>query len=497
MNRTGTQITGLTFSFLMTMACLSVNLNGQTPQPSQVPLLIPRKLSLVQAEELLLQRNLTVIAAKYQIEANRAARLIASYRPNPTLTIGAEQFNLSSRLFKNIIRTDSNSAAATTYTIRYDQLVERGRKRELRTELAEQQLKASEAQMLDAVRVQLYQLRQAFTSAALARENLALAESTRDQYEQTIRLTAVKVENGDLAGVELYRAQAAAIQYQQAVQQARTSYQQAARDILNLLGAKVEEVRRSEALDSASVSRSGLSSEPQVVNVAYQPDLPGLKAGGPAGGTVEATKRDGQSIPSDLPFDIDFKFVDTPVLQAPEELKALALAERPDVVAARSLYESAGSAVLLARAQRVRDLSVGTFFQRVGSDQTVGANVSIPLFVHNKGVAAISQAEYLKQAAEAVVRQSELQVLTDIEKAYLTYQAARRTLDIYNSTTMARAEKLRSIATISYREGATNLIELLDAQRTYNQTVNAFNQARADYQLALWQLDQAVGRSLR
>lgn len=488
------EITRLVFSFLITMACFSVNLSGQTPLPAQTPLMIPHRLSLAQAEELLLQRNLTVIAAKYQIEANRAARLIASFRPNPTLTVGAEQFNLSNRLFKNIVRTDSNSAAATTYTIRYDQVIERGRKRELRTELAEQQLKASEAQMLDAVRTQLYQLHQAFTSAALARENLTLAESTLEQYEQTIRLTAVKVENGDLAGVELYRAQAASIQYQQAVQQARTNYQQAVRDILNLLGAKVEDIQRPETTDKVSVSTPismlAPAGGPLVFSAAYQPDS---KARLP----IEAREKGITLPPSDLPLEIDFKFVDTPVLQLSGELKAIALAERPDVIAARSLYESAGRSLSLAQAQRVRDLSVGSFFQRIGSDQTVGVNVSIPLFVHNKGLAAISQAESLKMAAEALVRQSELQVVTDIEKAFLTYQAARRTLDIYNSTTMARAEKLRSIATISYREGATNLIELLDAQRTYNQTVNAFNQARADYQLALWQLDQAVGRPLR
>jgi len=492
------EITRLVFSFLITMACISVNLSGQTPLPPRTQQLIPHRLSLAQAEELLLQRNLTVIGARYQIEANRAARLIASFRPNPTLTVGAEQFNLSNRLFKNIVRTDSNSAAATTYTIRYDQVIERGRKRELRTELADQQLKASEAQMLDAVRTQLYQLHQAFTSAALARENLALAESTRDQYEQTIRLTAVKVENGDLAGVELYRVQAASIQYQQAVQQARTSYQQAVRDILNLLGAKVEDIQRPETTDKVSVSipvstpisRLAPAGDPLVFSVTYQPD-PKVRV------LIEAREKGISPPPSDLPLEIDFKFVDTPVLQLSEELKAIALAERPDVIAARSLYESAGRSLSLAQAQRVRDLSVGTFLQRIGSDQTVGVNFSMPLFVHNKGLAAISQAESLKMAAEALVRQSELQVVTDIEKAFLTYQAARRTLDIYNSTTMARAEKLRSIATISYREGATNLIELLDAQRTYNQTVNAFNQARADYQLALWQLDQAVGRPLR
>lgn len=450
------------------------------PQPASVVANLPRDLTLQQAEQLLLQRNLAVLAAKYQVEANRAARLIASFRPNPTLTIGAEQFNLSNKLFHNIARTDSNSAAATTYALRYDQLIERGGKRELRTELADCQLKASEAQMLDAARTQLYQLRQAFTSAALARENLLLAQSTQEQYERTIRLTAAKVESGDLAGVELYRAQAASLQFQQAVQQARTSYQQATRDILNLLGARAEDIQstgRVASLKSDSVGNDG--TDAKFIEASLTTALPGKDEF------------------ADEPLRIDFKFDDRPIAISLAEMRDISLAERPDVMAARNLYEAAMKGVSLAQAQRARDWSVGTFLQRIGSDQTAGVNVSIPLFLHNKGLAAISQAEAQKEAAAALVRQTELQAVTDVEKANLAYQSARHTLDLYNSTTLERAGKLKAIAAVSYREGASSLLELLDAERTYNQTINAYNQARADYQMALWQLEQAIGRPLR
>lgn len=454
----------------------SVGVVAQTPTPPSGAS-IPRKLTLAQAEQLLLERNLSVLAAKYQVSANRAAKLIASFKPNPTLTLGAEQFNLSSRLFKNIAHTDSNSAAATTYTIRVDQLIERGGKRELRMELADSQLQASEAQMMDAARLQLYQLRQAFTSATLARENLLLAEATNQQYEQTIKLTAAKVENGDLAGIELYRAQAAALQYQQAIQQARTTYEQATRDILNILGARAEDVQATQVADRETEKlREG---EAEVVNASFTPD-----------------SRTAQRLGDEL-LEVDFKLDDRPIGQAPEELRRIALAERPDVIAAHRLYDAATKATSLAQAQRVRDVSLGTFFQRVGSDQSAGVNISIPLFIHNKGYAAISQAEAQKDAAAALMRQAELQAATDVEKAYLAYRSARRTLDIYNSTTLERAGKLKAIATVSYKEGASNLLELLDAQRTYNQTINSYNQARADYQMALWQLEQAIGKPLR
>jgi cobalt-zinc-cadmium efflux system outer membrane protein len=123
--------------------------------------------------------------------------------------------------------------------------------------------------------------------------------------------------------------------------------------------------------------------------------------------------------------------------------------------------------------------------------------VQIPLFVYNNYQAAITQANAQRRAAEALLRQAELQAVTDVEKAYQAYQSSRRLLDLYNSQNLAQVEKLRNISSYSYKEGAVSLFELLDAQRTYNQALTAYNQARTDYQISLWQLEQAIGRTLR
>jgi len=123
---------------------------------------IPRRLTLAEAEALLLQRNLAVAASRYQIEASRAARLIASYKPNPVLTIGVEQVPFSSPVPGSVPRlwhTNPDAGANPVLTLHVDKIIERGGKRELRTAQADFQLKAAEAQMLDAIRTQLFQLR--------------------------------------------------------------------------------------------------------------------------------------------------------------------------------------------------------------------------------------------------------------------------------------------------------------------------------------------------
>src|SRR5262245_59244774 len=134
---------------------------------------VPRQLTLEAAEQLLMQYHLTVSAARYGVDNARAQRLIAAVRPNPTLTLGAEQFDLAApgrNLFSN-----STSAANRTYTARLDQVFERGNKRALRTAAAELQVQAAEAQVLDIIRAQVLQLRQAFYTAVLARDNVRVA----------------------------------------------------------------------------------------------------------------------------------------------------------------------------------------------------------------------------------------------------------------------------------------------------------------------------------
>src|SRR5215813_4544753 len=176
-------------SFSYLFGTLAVLLTLSSPaQPQSASLPIPRRITLQQAENLLMDRNLTVLASKYQVDANRAARLISSYKPNPVVTIGAEQIPFASPIPGSVPRfttTNPDAGANPVYTLRIDKIWERGGKRELRTAAADEQIEASEAQMLDAIRTQLFQLRRAFTTAALARENLKLAESIEQQYAQT------------------------------------------------------------------------------------------------------------------------------------------------------------------------------------------------------------------------------------------------------------------------------------------------------------------------
>jgi outer membrane protein, heavy metal efflux system len=459
---------------VLLLALFAEKVHASGPNPPAPP--TPPRLSLPQAETLLLQRNLAIAANRYQLDASEALRRIAGFKPNPVLQLGAEQIPFASPVPGSVPRffaTNPDAGANPVYTAQYNKVIERGGKREIRIAQADAQVEAAKIQIQDTFRTQLFQLRQAFGTALLARENLRLAETLDSQYDRTEQLTKVRVDTGDAAGVELYRVQSGRLQYKQAILDAQTSYNQATRDVLNLLNIGPDDIT---AIASAAPEESKVT----LVN-------------------DSSSAQEAQVLPAALQnasVDLAGGFTDRPVPVTLDQLLKRALSERPDIQVAQANLHAAEDAVRLAKAQRVRDVSVGVEYQRVGDDHSVGIVTQIPLFVYNNHSADVAQAEAQRRAAEAQLKQLELQAETDVMKAYESYSSSRRSLGLYSSENLVQVEKLRSIADYSYRSGGTSLFELLDAQRTVGQAAVAYNQARFNYQVSLWQIEQAIGQPL-
>jgi len=420
---------------------------------------IPSALTLAEAERLLVARNVAIAATSYQLSAAQAARLVAGYKPNPTVQIGAEQFPVASdqTSVPRFFTTDSNAGAQPTYTVQVSKIFERGQKREFRIAQADAAVDAAEFLIRDTIRQQLFQLRQAFGAAMLARENLRLAQQIDSRYQRSEELTLVKTQAGDLPALELYRVRAGRLAYRQAVIDATTSYQQATRDILNVLNASPDDV--SSGGVTRTIAQAGATLAPAL----------------------------------DVPLSVIGDFLDRPLTKTLEQLTTESVGMRPDVQLARRNLLAAERAVDLARAQRSRDVVASVEYQRVGNDHAVGVITQVPLFVYNNQLAGITQAEAQRNAAEALLRQSERQAVTDVAKAYAAYVAARQSVTLYNSDTLVQVQRVQDITAFSFQEGSASLFELLEIQRNTQQTFVAYNQARANYQLSAWQLEQAVG----
>ncbi len=456
------------FAVIVGLATASV---AQTAQPSPSPFpqgnpspttksSIPQRLNLQTATDLLIARNLAVMAARYNVDILRAQRIAAGLRPNPTMTFSATQLTIP-RNFQHpsfFIHTDPDNAAANSqYTVEVDQLIERGGKRRLRTAQADLNTQAAEAQLKDAIRQQIFQLRSAFFTAVLARENLTVARENLEHFSHTQRISRIQVSEGYLAPVDLRRVELQLLQFDKDAVTAEQTYQQSVRDVLNLIGS-------GDAPSSISSTQF-------------------LTASAPAAKTN--TDAELEMIQGDLAID--------PALISIDELRRLALANRPDVKAAQLAYEAAQTGVSLAQSQRIRDITIGGQFSRNGSDNTVGVVMGVPLAIGPRAHAAISQAVSTRLQSEAQLRLVKTQALTDVEKAFTAYRISRDRLRLYTGSALQMAADVRRIEEASYREGAKGLLDYLDAQRTYNQTRVDYNQARFDFLMSLYQLEFAAG----
>jgi cobalt-zinc-cadmium efflux system outer membrane protein len=403
---------------------------------------LPAALNVAAAEAFMLENNLSVIAARAGVDAVRAQAVIAAYWPNPTLSLAAEQFDL--RNPRVHLGSDSGEAANRTYTVHVDQPIETGGKRDRRIENAEQLRQAAEAQVLDVARQARFAVEQAFYGVLLARENLAVAEENSHLADTTEKLIKDQVDAGNKSASDLISFQVSRVQFAQDLAAAELARDQSMVDLANALGLEPERLgRRSDG--SARQLSGSLGMVP--------PDFAHERLAGSA-------------------------------------------AARADVRAAECALAAAASALELARAQRSIDVTVGVEYQRIGSDNTVGVTASLPLPAWNDHQGEISGAEAQLRQARAQLTLALRAAQADQEKAWQGYQSSRRLLAIYSEDTLAKARHALDIAKSAYQQGATGLLELVDAQRTYNQLRVAANQALLSCRLGLAQLSQATGIDL-
>ena len=98
---------------------------------------VPTDLDLPKAEQLLLERNLSIIANQFQLDAVEQARLIAGYKPNPFLQFGLEQVPFRSPIagsFPRSVTTNPDAGANPVTTGQFNKIFERGVKRRFRIE---------------------------------------------------------------------------------------------------------------------------------------------------------------------------------------------------------------------------------------------------------------------------------------------------------------------------------------------------------------------------
>src|SRR5581483_3836562 len=182
-----------------------------------------------------------------------------------------------------------------------------------------------------------------------------------------------------------------------------------------------------------------------------------------------------------------------PVKSSEDDLRALALRQRPDFRAAELGITAAQSQILLAKANSKQDVT-GTYdFTHVSGQNTASVFVSFPLPIFDRNQGEIARTRYaLTQAQQQQQAASDI-VLTDVTNAYETVRSNDEVVKLYTSGYLKNSQDSRDISEYAYKRGAASLLDYLDAERSYRAVQLAYRQALASYMTAVEQLKQAVG----
>lgn len=170
-----------------------------------------------------------------------------------------------------------------------------------------------------------------------------------------------------------------------------------------------------------------------------------------------------------------------------------AMARHPALRRQEKAVEQARFSLEHERAARIPNVSVIGQYHREAGDESIVAGLSVPVPIWYRRQGEIGTAVGTHHRAQA----ERLRIQYELEQAVTQYfqemQTARRQIQVFEKGLLYQAKEALDIAQFSFRNGVASLLDVIDAQRVYRQTLLESTQARAAYSLALARLEQAVG----
>ncbi|RTZ49805.1 TolC family protein [Chryseobacterium arthrosphaerae] len=186
-----------------------------------------------------------------------------------------------------------------------------------------------------------------------------------------------------------------------------------------------------------------------------------------------------------------------------DDLILQALNERADLLAAKQNTQVAKSQISLEKANRVLDLGISAGAEHhteatneIAPSPTVNAlklGLSIPLKFSNRRNAGLKIAEMTYSQAEVEYQQIEQGIRAEVIQAYQQYSATQKQVKQFHNGMLTEAKSILEGITYSYKRGESSILEVLNAQRTYNGIRKDYYQALADNAAALIELERRVG----
>lgn len=396
----------------------------------------PAVLDINQAISEALDKNLSLVAERYNISIADAKIIQARLRPNPVLSLGLD--------YQDILRehfTLAGGQGPPEWNARVDYLFERGGKRQNRIAVAENAKEVAKFQLLNTTRSLVLDVQNSFLDVQAAKQSLALATENFTSLNEIVRINSERVRAGDLAQIDEMRSRVAALQSRNAVAAAELKLRTAKTRLQLLIGRP----NVSESFDVAGDIR-----------------------------------RDDK-------------------LLALAELQGAALQLRPDLLALRSDQARSLADVRSQLAQGKVDFTIGTQYHRqydIIHADSMGFFLSAPIPIFNRNQGEVERARQEQRQIISRTQALEAGIANELTTAFQQYSSSQKLLQDIENNMLAEAREVRRIMEYSYKRGEATLLEFLDAQRAFNDTMQNYNDARSDYARSLYLLDSVSGHAV-
>ena len=403
---------------------------------------LPAVLSLQDALQLARARNPTLAAAGNDVEMAEGDRLQADRRLNPAISTTSEGYPL----FEG--NPKPSFMDGQELTIRADQEIELGGRRRLRTASALTGVDIARGLQADRRRLIDLAVQRAYLQVVLAKAEREVARAALDDIDRMLGITKARLGQGEISGGELRRLQ---------VERLRFVDDQFATD-LALRNAKAALLA---VMGYADLTRdfdvSGALTEVPVVLTAFA--MPG---------SVDALDR--------------------------SAIEKQAMANRPDLLAARTEQQRADTETQLQRALRTPNITAGGGYKRTQTSDGIVFGVTVPVPLFNRNPGGIARAEAERRRAENRATATEIGVRLDVQQAANAIEVNQARVRYIEQETLVAAREARDAVMAAYQVGEAGLIDFLDAQRGFRDTLRIYNRALYERRLSDFEVAAAIGR---
>ncbi len=196
--------------------------------------------------------------------------------------------------------------------------------------------------------------------------------------------------------------------------------------------------------------------------------------------------------------------VEAPAPPPLDELRSLAVAERPDVASFRLGIQRASADVRLARANAYNDVYVlwqpYTFQDNspygVKSATSWALGLTVPLPIYNRNQGGIERARLNVHQSHLELADAERQAQLDVAEALQEYETTLRQVKELKEEVIPEALLARNEAFTLMNQGAQSVLDYIPAQLEYNQVVKQYLDTAIRHRRSMLSINTVVGKRI-